>query len=229
MPTVMIAGASRGLGLEMTRQYASDGWTVIATARDPGASPLLAAIAGEHPGRVQVVGLDVTEDDSIEALGARVRGVPIDVVVANAGVMTHQGFGRAQWNDFKRLFRINSYAPLRLAEVLLEPMLLGSQRKFAAVSSLLGSIGADESGGFYAYRASKAALNALLKALSIDLAKQGVTVLPLHPGWVKTDLGGPMAPLDATTSVAGLRRVIAGATAADSGRFIQYDGATLPW
>lgn len=229
MPTVLITGANRGLGLEFTRQYLADGGSVVATARRPGEAAALNALGLQHPGQLEVRALDVTDESSLAQLGLALRGRALDIVIANAGVMTHRGFGQNAWPDWERHFRVNTFAPLRVAESTIDSLLAGDTRKFVAVSSLLGSIGGNESGGLYAYRASKAALNAVVKSMAIDLAKRGLIVLPVHPGWVKTDLGGPLAPLDVVTSVTGLRAVIAAATATDAGRFRQYDGAALPW
>ena len=228
MSTVLITGSNRGLGLEFVRQYATEGWKVIATARDPDDPGALAALARAHP-NVQVEEFDALRDDSYTELARRVRGVPLDIVINNAGVMTRRGFGGSSWADWERHFRINSYAPMRLAESLVDALALGTHKKFVALTSLLGSIAANQSGGLYAYRASKAAANAVLKSLAVDLAPRGITVLAMHPGWVKTDLGGVLAPLDATTSVTGMRAVIAAATTADSGHFRQWDGAEIAW
>lgn len=228
MSTVLITGGNRGLGLEFARQYAASGWNVIATARDPDDPGALAALARSSPS-VRVEEFDATVDAAYPELARRVRGTPLDLVICNAGVMTRRGFGGSEWQDWERHFRINSYAPMRLAEALADSLAAGPTRKFVALTSLLGSIGENHSGGMYAYRASKAAANAVLKSLSVDLASRGIIVLAMHPGWVKTDLGGPMAPLDVTTSVTGMRAVIDGATQAQSGEFRQWDGATLPW
>lgn len=229
MPTVLITGSNRGLGLEFVRQYAGAGWQVIAATRQPADAGALAALAATLPGRVRIVPLDVTLDPSFDALAGQLRDEALDLVISNAGVMSRRGFGGSSWPDWQAHFRINSYAPLRLAESLLGAIERGQQKKFVTLTSLLGSVGANQSGGLYAYRASKAAANAVIKSLSIDLAARGVIALALHPGWVKTDLGGPLAPLDVQTSVTGMRNVIDAATPSDSGQFLQWDGVRLAW
>jgi len=229
MSTVLITGSNRGLGLEFVRQYAHAGWQVIATTREPSRPDALAALTAQLTSQIRVEALDVAANASFDALAQRLRDVTLDVVISNAGVMTRRGFGGSTWSDWELHFRVNSYAPMRLAEALVGSSKLGPQTKFVTVTSVLGSISANQSGGLYAYRASKAAANAVIKSLSVDLAARGVTALALHPGWVKTELGGPLAPLDVQTSVTGMRAVIEAATPADSGQFIQWDGARLPW
>ncbi len=229
MPTVLITGSNRGLGLEFVRQYARAGWQVIATTREQSRADELVALAAGSPSQIRVEPLDVTSDASFDSLAKRLRGVGLDVLISNAGVMSRRGFGGSAWSDWEKHFRINSYAPLRLAEALLGTLELGTQKKFVTLTSLLGSIGANQSGGLYAYRASKAAANAVVKSLSVDLAAHGVTALALHPGWVKTELGGPLAPLDVQTSVAGMRAMIDAATLANSGQFLGWDGTRLAW
>jgi len=229
MATVLVTGSNRGLGLEFVRQYAQAGWQVVATAREPSQSDALTALAARLPDQVRIEPLDVSSDGSFDTLASRLHGTAIDVVIGNAGVMTRHGFGSSSWPDWEAHFRINSYAPMRLAESLIGALELGQQKKFVTLTSLLGSISANQSGGLYAYRASKAAANAVLKSLSVDLASRGVTVLAVHPGWVKTALGGPLAPLDVQASVTGMRAVIGAATQSESGQFIQWDGVKLAW
>lgn len=226
---VLVTGANRGLGLEFVRQYLADGATVTATVRDPAEARELAELQTRVGERLTVEPLDLLDGDAIDALAARLSDCAIDVLIHNAGYMTRHDFGHSAWADFETHFRINSYAPLRLAEAFARQVAQSTERKFVTLSSLLGSVAANDSGGLYAYRASKAAANAILKSLSIDLRNRGITVLALHPGWVRTRMGGANAPLDAPTSVAGLRQVIAKASLANSGDFLQWDGRTLPW
>jgi NAD(P)-dependent dehydrogenase (short-subunit alcohol dehydrogenase family) len=224
MPSVFITGANRGLGLEFARQYAADGWQVIAACRQPAAATALAELGAE------VVGLDIGDFASIAGLSTRLAGRPIDLLINNAGVYgAAQDFNEIDPVEWERVLKINSIAPLKVTQALLPNLLAGQRRLVAFLSSLLGSIAKNDAGGQYYYRSSKAALNAAVKSLSIDLAGQGVTALLLHPGWVKTDMGGAGAPLTPTESITGLRRVLAAAGPADNGGFVDYNGVRLPW
>lgn len=220
MPTVLITGANRGLGLEFARQYAADGWAVIATAREPAKATDLKAIGAE------VHKLESTDPAGLDALQAALGDRAIDVLIANAGMLGPQQFDREGWAD---TFGTNVIAPTELAIRLKANVLASQLRSMVALSSTLGSIAGNDSGGMLAYRSSKAALNAAWRSLSIDWKDSGLTLAMLHPGWVKTDMGGPDAQIDAATSVAGLRKVITGLTAADSGSFLDYQGNRLDW
>lgn len=238
-PSVLITGASRGLGLELTRQYAADGWRVYACARRPDEAAELAAIAAVSEGRVTPHAIDLLDHGTIERLARELDGAAIDVLLNVAGTMgradfARQGvgampFGATDYDDFMDTLRVNLLAPLKVIECFVPHVERSAQKKVVTLSSVVGSIASNASGGLYSYRASKAAVNALMKALAIDLGRRGIIALPMHPGWVRTDMGGPRAPLDAATSCAGIRRVIAGLTPADAGRFLQYDGQELPW
>jgi len=127
------------------------------------------------------------------------------------------------------VLRINTLGPLKMAESFVTQVAASGQKKIVTLSSILGSVGANEAGGMYSYRSSKAAVNAVMKSLSIDLKSRGIIAVPIHPGWVRTDMGGPGADIDVQTSVAGMVRVIGGLTTADSGKFFNYAGELLPW
>lgn len=222
MPTVLVTGASRGLGLEFVRQYAADGWRVIATVRDP----LSGKAASDAGGEVYVA--DVSQEDTIHRLQASLAGIELDLLVNNAGIYgENQVFGAVDGDVFLKVMRVNVLGPLRMAEAFADQMT--GRKVIASVSSLMGSVAENSSGGFYAYRASKAALNMVMKNLSLDLHDRGVVAVALSPGWVRTDMGGPNAPLDAATAVAGMRTVLAKVAAKDSGKFFHYDGRELPW
>ncbi|MFM2128723.1 MAG: hypothetical protein RL477_269 [Pseudomonadota bacterium] len=226
MPTVLVTGASRGLGLEFVRQYADDGWRVHACCRAPADAGALAAIAGD----VTVHALDVTDHGAIAALARNVAGEAIDLLLNNAGIYgRRQSLGRIDFAGWEEVLRTNTLAPVAVTEALLPALEKAKGAKVALITSRMGSIADNTSGGTYAYRASKAALNAAGRSLALDLAGRGIVVLLLHPGWVRTDMGGAGGQIDAPRSVAGLRRVIAGAGAADSGRFFAYDGREIPW
>ncbi len=219
MPTVLITGAARGLGLEFARQYRADGWDVVATAR--GAHDELSALGAK------VHTLDVADFAAVEGFGNAYDG-PLDLLIANAGIATPFDVkSAADAEDWAATFRVNSIAPVLLARTLM-PRLVAAKGKAIAITSQMGSV-ADSSTGWLPYRASKAALNMGWHVLANEAIGKGVTMAMLHPGWVQTDMGGPNASIDAATSVGGMRKVIDGLGADDSGRFITFDGRELPW
>jgi NAD(P)-dependent dehydrogenase (short-subunit alcohol dehydrogenase family) len=225
MPTVFISGANRGLGLEFARQYVRDGWRVIATSRSLEKAGALRALGSG----VAVHALEVTDFAAVSALARSLDGESIDVLIANAGIygprdMTAASIDAAGWGE---TFRVNTMAPLALAGAFHAQVARSAQRKAVAITSRLGSIAANNEGGLYAYRSSKAALNAAWHSFALD--HRDIIATVLHPGWVRTDMGGQSAPLGPEESVAGLRRVIAGLGQADSGGFIGYDGKPIPW
>ncbi len=227
MPTVFVSGANRGLGLEFTRQYAADGWTVIATCRNPIAPGELASLAGD----IQVHGLDVGDPQQVRRLAEELSGTAIDVLINNAGVYGPREYSLADidldaWAD---VFHTNTMAPLIVSDALLPHVVAGGQKKIATLSSGMGSIGRNTQPGDYIYRSSKAALNAVMKSFANGLVDQEIAVTVLHPGWVRTDMGGSTAAIDAVESVSGMRNVIAGLSPATTGRFYDFNGTELPW
>lgn len=238
MPTVLITGASRGLGLELVRQYAADGWQVLACARLPSA-PALRAVADADPELVSTHALDVTDHAAVDRLAAALDGTQVDVLLNVAGTMGAQSFaekgvsiqrfGATDYVDWRHVLEVNVLAPMKMAEAFVEHLAASEQRKVVTLTSMVGSIAGNTRGGLYAYRSSKAAANAVMKSMAVDLARRGIIALPMHPGWARTDMGGASAPVDPVDSVAGMRRVIARLTAQDAGRFLQFDGTELPW
>ncbi|GAC1336650.1 MAG: SDR family oxidoreductase [Myxococcales bacterium] len=226
MSRVFISGASQGLGLELARQYASNGWEVLATFRDAEGERRLAALGAA----VSPVRLDVTDAEATVQLGKQLAGTPIDVLIANAGMSgTAVEPTRASVSSWLQVFQVNSIAPVLLAQALLESVAASAQKKLVAISSKLGSIGSNDSGGKVAYRASKAALNSAWKSLAVELAPRGITAVVLHPGWVQTRMGGAGAPLSPEASAAQMRATIASVDFARSGAFLLYDGSSIPW
>lgn len=227
MPTVLITGANRGLGLGLARVYLADGWRVVAAVRQSSAE--LEALQNE---RLEIHILDLCDDQELAALAAGLGERPLDVLINNAGRMArpkHQGLGhfdRALWQD---LFDINLFTPMRLAELFAGRLEQSERGRIVTISSALGSIAQNNDGGLFAYRASKAGVNALMKSLAVDLSGRGVIALALSPGWVRTDMGGPRADLDVETSVRGMKKVIDGLRPEDSGKFMAWDGRVLPW
>lgn len=230
MPTVLITGASRGLGLEFVRQYAQAGWRVHACYRDPKKAADLTRLAGGSDGKVTTHALDVADFGQIDALARSLDGEALDVLLNNAGVYARGApFGHLEYAVWERSFRVNSLAPVRMAEAFLEHVARGQRKVIANITSLMGSLTDNASGGSYAYRTSKAALNMATVCMAHDLKARGISTIVLHPGWVKTDMGGPDAPVEAAESVRGLRAVIDGATLEQSGKFFDYEGEPLPW
>lgn len=229
---VLITGANRGLGLEFARQYANAGWHVYACCRTPELAEQLQDLVVQAKGAVSLHALDVSDPGQIASLAEELAAQPIDLLINNAGVYPdarHSSMAPPAEEAWIRGFRVNAIAPLNMA-LAFAPHVAKSRRKLIVnISSKMGSMGDNSSGGSYLYRSSKAALNAVCKSLAVDLAPQGITVLVLHPGWVVTDMGGPNALISPTESVAGMRQVIENAGLQDSGSFIAYDGQSVPW
>lgn len=227
MPTVLITGASRGLGLEFTRQYAADGWSVIATCRNP----LNVGELGRLSGDIAVYSLDVLDPNSIARLAADLKGRPVDVLINNAGIFGPRGnqaddVEEKAWMD---VMRTNVMAPLFVARALKPNLMAGTRKTLVNISSQMGSISKHAAGNEYIYRTSKAALNMTMACYADEVASDGMTVMMFHPGWVQTDMGGPTATLTPTESVTAMRKTIETLTPADNGTFKNYDGAPFPW
>lgn len=229
--TVLITGASRGIGLEFVKFYAERGARVYACCRQPESARDLAALAARSGGLVQVQPLDVTNERQVANLKAVLGDTPVDILINNAGIYGQDDarFGNTDVEAWLQAFRVNTIAPVKIAEALVENVARGTRRVMAFLSSKMGSIDDNGSGGSYVYRTSKTALNMAVKSMSIDLAPRGIAVVALHPGWVLTDMGGPSAEIDTATSVSGMARVLDGLDAANSGRFYEYDGSVIPW
>ena len=220
MKQVLITGANRGIGLELARYYVGNGWQVIGVCRQT--SPELDSVA-----RKVVQGIDVTQETSIETLVSAMAGEQIDLLINNAGLLQDEQLGSIDFDSIRGQMEINAYAPLRVTEALLPNMAAGG--KIALITSRMGSIADNDSGGRYGYRASKAALNAFGKSLSIDLKARGIAVALLHPGYVKTrmvNFGGFITPEEAA---AGLAARIDGLTLENTGSFWHSNGDALPW
>lgn len=228
MPTVMITGANRGLGFEFARQYAEDGWQVIATCRAPSNADALARLA-DATGNVRIEALDVDDFSAVDDLAGRIGDTAIDVLINNAGI----GGPRQESMDmeesaFMQVFHTNTLAPLKISQAFRKHLAASDQKKIAVISSGLGSI-ANNGGGRYAYRSSKAAVNMIMKGLASDWAADGILVAIFAPGWVRTDMGGPNAMYSPEESIAGMRRVLASLTPDRSGRFLTFSGNENPW
>lgn len=222
--TILITGANRGIGLELARQYAADGWRVIGTARRPEAATELRAIGAI------VMPLDVTDQASVDRLARDLDGQAIDVLVNNAGIQSLTWtLADIDMDEFERVLNVNTLGPVRVARALLPNLRAGEKRKIVNITSNLASIAGNTDGGFYGYRESKAALNMFTKSLAAELGPDGFVCIVLHPGWVQTDMGGPNAPLNVRESVGGMRSVIEGLSPADNGTFRTYAGERMDW
>ena len=231
MKTILITGASRGLGLEFSRQLSLQGESVIATCRHPQRASVLQELAKKRQ-NLSIITLDVIDDQSIARLVEILGDSPIDWLINNAGIAGAQGvtIGNIERENFLNVMNINCLGAIKVCEALLPNLLKGEDKLIINISSYLGSISANQQGGSYAYRASKAALNCVMRSFAIDVATVGINVLVLHPGWVKTELGGPQAKIDAPTSVAEMLKVIeAHKTDSHAEIMRSYDGKTIDW
>ena len=225
---ILITGANRGIGLEFTKQYAADGWNVLACCRHPQSALDLQALAQANA-NIKIQPLDVADFAQIDALALQLKDESIDVLINNAGVYPHSSFGDTNYDDWAAAFKVNSMAPLKMAEAFMQHISRSQLKKIATLTSKMGSLDDNTSGESYSYRSSKTAVNMVMKSLSIDLKPYGISVVTLHPGWVQTNMGGSNALVSAQTSVTGLRKVIDGLSLATTGRFIAYDGKAINW
>ncbi|HSI44152.1 MAG TPA: SDR family oxidoreductase [Methylotenera sp.] len=225
--TVLVTGTNRGIGLEFVKQYAADGWKVIACSREPDASPELRALAQSYD--IETIALDVGDFEQIDKVANQLQGRAIDVLINNAGIYPESSLGDLDYEAWAEAFKINCMAPLKMAEAFSDHVASSHLQKIATLSSKMGSLDDNTSGGSYIYRTSKAAVNMAMKSLAIDLKPLGISVVTLHPGWVQTDMGGANALINTQTSVTGLRQVIERLSVHNSGKFIAYDGKEIAW
>lgn len=237
MRTVFITGANRGIGLEFVKQYIAQGDVVHACCRRPGGAAELKALEKANRTLLHVHALDVTRTDAVLRLAGALAETPIDILINNAGVFgpkvdvekdLRQSFGHIDEEIVAKVMRVNAIAPLVVAQALAEQVARGREKQIVAISSSLASI-AKSSGGHYAYRMSKAALNMSMATLAHDLRPRGIGVSVFSPGWVKTEMGGPQAPQSVEDSVTGLRRLIDEAPLPGPARFRLFDGTDIPW
>ena len=222
--TVIVTGANRGLGLEFARQFAAAGANVVGTARDPEAATELAAAGA------RVLQLDVSDDASVAAFALAIGDAPVHLLINNAGMSGRSLIDEVSHVELvRRIFDVNTLGPMRVTDALLPNLLAADEAFIVNVSSRLGSLTENTIGGYHGYRESKAALNMYSRSLAADHRDDGIVAVCVSPGWVRTDMGGPQAPLSPEESISGLRKVIEGLDAEASGKFLNHDGTELDW
>ncbi len=229
--SVLVTGANRGLGLEFVRQYAQAGWKTYAACRLPKSAKELKALQDQQSDRITILSLDVTDAASVRTAAEKLRGDPVDLLLNNAGVGSPpaQKLGSLDYAAWTQVLEVNVLGPARMIEAFVENVAKGRDKRIVTVTSRMGSIADNSSGGSYAYRSSKAGVNAAMKSFSIDLAPRGITCVVVHPGWVRTDMGGAGGKLAPAESVKSLRALIDGLSLTHSGKFFNVDGEVLPW
>jgi NAD(P)-dependent dehydrogenase (short-subunit alcohol dehydrogenase family) len=216
------------LGFEFARQYGADGWRVFATCRHPNSATVLQGLT--KTGTLKVLKLDVTDDATIKEASRQIEE-PIDLLINSAGISgpPDQRTGKVDFMSWREVLDVNGMGPLRVTEAFI-PHLTRSERKLVVTITIgMGSIGDNTSGGSIPYRSSKAAVNMVMRTVAIDLADRGIISVVINPGWVKTDMGGPNAPLTASESVKAIRRLVSTLGREQSGKFFNYDGREYPW
>ena len=242
MPSVFITGSNRGIGFEFAKQYAADGWRVYATCRNPDRADALKKLEGD----VRIHKLDVADFDEVDALAEELKAETFDVVILNAGLAMEpdetgkrkgSSLGELDYSAWEEVFRVNTMAPAKIVESFLDQILRSERKLVIGITSTLGSMAHtypeeyafQHRGPAYLYRSTKAGLNSVIKTIASELEPEGITAIAMNPGWIRTDMGGPTAYMDAPEAITSMRQVIAGLGPADNGRFIEYDGSPLPW
>jgi NAD(P)-dependent dehydrogenase (short-subunit alcohol dehydrogenase family) len=231
MSSILITGANRGLGLEFTRQYLADGWQVIAACRNPGAAQALLPLEDNSRGSLTVIAMDVADATSVQRAAADVQLPAIDILINSAGIFGggRQTLGSLDYRDWSAVLEVNLLGPARVCEAFLERIARSERRLIVTITSGMGSLSDNTSGGSVLYRTSKAAVNMLMRTAAIDLKPRGITCVVLNPGWVQTDMGGPNAKISAAESIGAMRSVISKLGPKDSGHFYNRDGREYPW
>ena len=231
MPSALVTGANRGLGLEFARQYLADGWQVYATCRHPDFASELRHLAEASDYKLRIMALDVTDSASVKAAAAELDGQAIDLLLNNAGVGGARGqtIGNIDYKAWAKVLDVNTMGPMRVSEAFVDHVTRSERKLIVTLTSGMGSIADNTSGGAFAYRSSKAAVNMVMRSLAIDLASRGITCVVVNPGWVLTDMGGTHATTTPAESVTRLRRLIETLGPTQSGRFFNHDGREYPW
>jgi len=228
MSTVLITGANRGLGYEFVKQYSENGFEVLACCRNRNNAKELKELA-ETSNKIKVYELDVGNVKAIKSLSQQLQNEKIDVLINNAGIYRSSTVGNINYDEWIESFKVNTIAPYQIVENFLNQIKNSGLKKVVSITSKMGSIDDNNSGGSYIYRSSKTALNSMMRSLTHDLKNQGITTLTLHPGWVRTDMGGPGGWIDSFESVQGMIKQIDKLTIDDSGKYLDYAGKSINW
>jgi len=228
MSSVLVTGANRGLGYEFVKQYSEKGFNVFACCRNIGHAKNLTELAVASS-NIKIYELDVSNIKSIKILSEQLQDKKIDVLINNAGIYRSSSVGNINYDEWLESFKINTIAPYQIIENFLDQIINSDLRKVISITSKMGSIDDNTSGGSYIYRSSKTALNSMMRSLTYDLKNQGIATLTLHPGWVRTDMGGPGGWIDAFESVQGMIKQIDKLTIDDSGKYLDYAGKNINW
>ena len=228
MSTVLITGANRGLGYEFVKQYSENEFEVLACCRNRNNAKELKELA-ETSNKIRVYELDVGNVKAIKSLSQQLQNEKIDVLINNAGIYRSSTVGNINYDEWVESFKVNTIAPYQIVENFLNQIMNSDLKKIVSITSKMGSIDDNTSGGSYIYRSSKTALNSMMRCLTHDLKNQGVATLTLHPGWVRTDMGGPGGWIDSFESVQGMIKQIDKLTIDDSGNYLDYAGKSINW
>ena len=231
MKNILITGANRGLGLGLVKKYLENNEKVFCTTRNISKSKELKLLKEKHNNSLEICELDLLDSDSPNILSNFLVNKPIDLFINNAGVIgqSAQNFKSISLNPWIEVLKVNLIAPLLITQSIIKNIEKSSEKRIYILSSKVGSIEDNKSGGMYVYRSSKTALNQIVKSLSIDLKPLGISVISLHPGWVRTEMGGPNALISVEESVNGMFGVISNTNISNSGQFLNYDGTEIPW
>lgn len=231
MPAVLITGANRGLGYEFASQYLADGWRVFAACRHPGEASVLQRLTKSSEGKLSIIEMDVTSAESVRNAAAQLDGAAIDLLINCAGIAGQRGqrTGNTDYDSWAHVLDVNTIGPLRVLESFIDHVARSERRLVVTITSAMGSIADNTYGGYIPYRSSKAAVNMVMRSAAIDLAARGISCVLVHPGWVRTDMGGPKAPLSPQESVEAMRRLIDTFGPSHSGKFYSYNGREYPW
>lgn len=233
MTTVLVTGSNRGIGFELTKQYVQDGCRVIALCRAPQSATELSALDGN----LCIEKCEITNFNDVDRVAAKLKDEKIDILINNAGMFgpkphrdgdLRQNFGHMDYDLWEQINRINTLTPMKIAESFIDNVRSSDQKKIINITAILASI-TNTAANFYAYRSSKTAVHMIMASLAKELEGEGITVLMLNPGWVKTDMGGDEAPLTPEQSITAVRKLIAEKTIGDTGKFYEYDGTAIPW
>lgn len=225
--TVLVTGASRGIGLEFARAWLARGAYVIATARTPSAATELQALREQHSEQLRIMQLDIKDERSIELLSGALGNTQVDLLINNAGIMHVESLDSMDFASIMEQFKVNALGPLHVTQSLLQNLIDGA--KVVNLTSRMGSLDDNTSGGYYGYRMSKAALNMATRSLAVDLKSRDIIVIAMHPGMVQTDMTRGFGMMTPAESVASINQIIDGLTMEQSGLFLHYQGTTLPW